>query len=274
MKNTFTAAILLLLLQFNVHSQSGIISNAIFPECENAEKRSQCGDEKVEYEIGKLLTDEITADLKSTLSNNYFSVHFAFLSDPEGKVIPETLKIKCDNKLLYDALHSYITHLPPFLPKDKSYEERRSVHMYDCTFVYDDTSGKYISASKEKLKEENIKRELMPLGTQPTYKGCENENRETAHKCTSEKVIKIIAGKYRVEKLGTYNGQIKLVATFIVEKDGSVKISEITSTPHHEKAIKELDRALNKLPDFTPASYMDIPVRASYALPVTLNLKI
>lgn len=273
MKNIYTAAILLLLLQFSVNAQSGI-SSAIFPECENAEKPGQCEDEKVEYEISKLLTDEITADLKNTLTNNYFNISFAFLSDAEGRIIPETLKIKCDNKLYYDALYNYVMHLPLFLPKDKSFEERRSVHMFDYTFIYDNNSNKYISVSREQLKKENIKPELMPFGFTPACKGCENEDREAAFKCTSAKVNKIISGKYRVEKLGTYNGQIKLIATFIVEKDGSVKVSEITSTPHHEKAIKELDRALNKLPDFTPASYMDIPLRASYSLPVTLNLKI
>jgi len=272
MKKIFIVAAFLLLLQFDVYAQSDIISNAIFPECANVEKRGQCGNEKVKQEISKLLTENITADLKKTLSTNYFNIYIAFISDIDGNVMPETLKIKCDNKLVHDAVYNYIIHLTPFIPKDKSFTERRSVHLYDYTFIYDHNLNKYTPASKEQLKEENIEQELMPLGVTPACKGCENENREIALKCTSAKIRKIIVSKFRVEKIDDYQGTIQLIATFIIERDGSVKLDEITSVPHNEKAIYELKYILYKLPDFTPGNYMDIPVRTKYALPVTVSL--
>jgi len=254
-------------------SQTNASTFATFKECENAIEGSDCYNEKLKTDLNNLISEDVTASLKQTKEKNYFSISFAFLSDAEGKVIPETLKIACENKLLYEKIKQYVDQLAPFLPKYKSIEEGKIAHIHTFTYIYNEELKKYLIASKDELEALNIKPKYVLLGKQPVCKGCENDNPEIAYKCSVEKINKVIMKKFRTFEVNAVSTQQRMIATFIIEKNGEVTVSDITSTPYNKSAVDELRRVLNKLPDFNPGSYKGVLVRTSFNLPVILNFK-
>jgi len=267
----FLITLLILIISYSSVAQSNIRTFATFKECENAIEGSGCYTEKIKADLNNLISEDVTASLKKTIEKNYFSISFAFLSDANGKVIPETLEIACDNKLLYEKIKQYVEHLPSFIPKDSSIKERRNAHIQTFTYLYNGELKKYIIASKDELETLNIKPKYIRLGKQPACKGCENENPEIAYKCSVEKINNIIIKKFRLFEVSAVSSQQQMIATFVIEKNGEVTVSDITSTPYNKSAVDELRRVLNKLPDFNPGSYKGVLVRTSFNLPVTLN---
>jgi|GEM_PF-4915673 len=270
-KKYFLITLLILIISHSSVAQSNTRTFATFKECENAIEGSACYTEKIKADLNNLISEDVTDSLKQTIEENYFPISFAFLSDAEGKVIPETLKIACENKLLYEKIKQYVDRLAPFLPKDKSIEEGKNAHIHTFTYIYNEELKKYLIASKDELEALNIKPKYVVLGKQPVCKGCENDNAEIAYKCSVEKINKIIMKKFRTFEVNAVSTQQRMIATFIIEKNGGVTVSDITTTPNNKSAVDEFRRVLKKLPDFNPGSYRDIPVRSSFNLPVTLN---
>lgn len=64
--------------------------------------------------------------------------------------------------------------------------------------------------------------------------------------------------------------EIKMIATFIVEKDGSltnIKISEANSPLFHSEAI----RVIKSMPKWIPATENGVPVRSDFTLPIMIK---
>ena len=270
MKNIFFALISCVALHSTITAQSKI-TYATFKECENASPDSNCYSEKLISDLNNLISDEIRDHIKKINPFDYFSVSVAFLSGADGKVIGETIEIACDDILLHNAIQKYIDNLDPFLPKDASMEERRSVHMGIYTYLYNEQTKNFEITTNDILREKGIKPKYTLLGIQPTCKGCENENAEIAYKCSVKKINEVVLKKYRLFEVKPVSAQQRMVASFIIEKSGEVIISDVISTPYNPSAAKELKRVLNKFPDFVPGSYRGIPVKTSFNLPVTLN---
>lgn len=269
-----TLAVILSLLSFTAIAQSKKIGFAIFAECANAESFSDCNKAKFEKDITSLISKEITTDLAKSLDKNYFSISFAFISDEHGKVSPETIEIACDNKLLQEAIKRYILNLPPFIPKDSSYTERRTVHMRSLTFIYNASLKKYEPASKDKLLQEGINPNYVTFENEPVLKGCENESIEEAKKCTRQKLTSDTNKNIRINSIPeTFSGQIKLLGKFIVETDGSVTIDDISCTISDCKGLVEsFKRVIKNFPAFIPGNYKGVNVRVAYNLPLTINM--
>lgn len=68
-----------------------------------------------------------------------------------------------------------------------------------------------------------------------------------------------------------YN-QLKLIVKFIIEKDGSLTNFEIVSanTPLFQS---EIIQVLKSMPKWQPATENGIPIRSSFSLPISINIK-
>ncbi|PZR21654.1 MAG: hypothetical protein DI539_07510 [Flavobacterium psychrophilum] len=270
----FTLAVIVALLSLTAIAQSKKNSFAIFTECADAESFTECTKAKFEKEITGLISKEITADLEKSLDKNYFSITIAFISDEKGKVTPETIEIACDNKLLHKALKQYILNLPPFIPKDSSYTERRTVHIQNFTFIYNASLKKYESASNEKLLEEGINPDYVSFENEPVLKGCENESKEEAKKCTAQKLSAYTSKNIRIYPIpDSFSGTINLLGKFIVETDGSVTIDDITcSVSDCKDLIASFKKVIKKFPEFIPGNYKGVNIRIAYNLPLNVNV--
>lgn len=269
-----TIAIVLAFLSFIVNAQEQRLEHAVFKECLNAESPTKCTSEKLWSDISALITPEITTDIRWKMGKNYFSVGLAFLSDQNGNVIPETIKIACDNKGLESAVKEYILHLSPFSPKGENEEDRRSAHLERYTFIYNSESKTYEAASEETLKEKGIKPNYISLGNEPVLPKCACEDAEKAKKCTVEKLYEHISKRIKTNSIDkNFIGQINMLASFIIEKDGSITITDIVCNLSDCGAlINQYRRAFNGLPKFIPGNYEGVKVRASYNLPVKINI--
>lgn len=76
--------------------------------------------------------------------------------------------------------------------------------------------------------------------------------------------------EFKAPKLSSNQNQLKIVAKFIVEKDGS--FSEITVPNQSEEVTYEIIRVLSKMPRWKPGYHEGEPVRSSFNLPITIRL--
>ncbi|MFD2601893.1 hypothetical protein [Flavobacterium suzhouense] len=270
-----TIAIVLTFLSFIVNAQEQRLEHAVFKECLNTESPTKCTSEKIRDDISALISPEITADIRWKMGKIFFSVGLAFLSDQNGNVIPETIKIACDNKGLESAVKEYILHLSPFSPKGENEEDRRSAHLERYTFIYNSESKTYEAASEEILKEKGIKPNYVSLGNEPVLPKCACDDAEKAKKCTVEKLYEHISKRIKTNSIDkNFSGQIYLVASFAIEKDGSITVNDILCNLNDcEALINQYKRAFTGLPNFIPGNYEGVKVRATYNLPVTINIK-
>jgi hypothetical protein len=269
-----TLAAILMLFSFMTKAQSKGNDFAMFAGCIGAKLPGGCYDEKFRDDITSLISPKIAADLQITIEKKYFSISFAFLSAENGKIIPESIEIACENELFKEAIKQYILHLPAFIPKDESNEERRSVHMKSYTFIYNEQFQKYEPASQERLKQENIYPSSVLLGNQPVLVSCANKEAEEIKQCSQQELQRTIAKRISLRSIKYgFTGKIKLYGSFVVEKDGSITITDvICDTDDCEGLKKSFRKALKKMPKFIPADYRGVKVRASYNLPISINI--
>lgn len=259
---------LLVLLTFLATGQS--LEQAVFTECLSVENPIECTNRKFGDDIRQLMNEDITADLKNTLDKNYFSISVIFATGESGRAIPEFTEVRCENTLLKKALENYIEYLPSIHAKDASHKDRRSLHILNYTFIYDDILNKYYPATKERLELENIKPSTFSY-TQPICVGCENKDSEKAAECTLKKVNKIIQQKLDISRITGSPRKIKIIASFTIKKDSTISIDKIICDEDNDRLKVEFKRALNFLPEFIPGNYKGIPVNAQYTLPVTIT---
>ncbi|RZJ74579.1 MAG: hypothetical protein EOO45_08185 [Flavobacterium sp.] len=86
------------------------------------------------------------------------------------------------------------------------------------------------------------------------------------------KFYELVVSKIRPAKIGD-NSMVRVVAYFVVEKDGSMSNIRIENDPGHSVS-KEILRALKKISTkWKPGTVGGVPVRASYSLPIQMNFK-
>lgn len=255
------------LLQLTAFAQKR--EQAILPECDGAESGPKCTRLAIETGVKELITDDIVQELRAA-GLGHFTVSWAFITDADGKVVPKDTGVLCENKTLENRTRTYLDNLPVFLPKHNSLKERRSVHISYMTFIYDETSQKYIEATAETLNEKGIKPEMVPLDKPFIYPGCEGATAQEHDACSKGKLYEYIVKRYKVPP-SDVAGTVKMMAKFIINADGEIVVDTIEggSSPFR----KELQRVLKKLPDVKPAEMRGIPIRISYTLPVTINIQ-
>lgn len=269
----FTLAIFLLLISFSTKAQSQSYDYAMFAGCVGAKLPGTCYNEKFRDDVTSLISPEITANLTSTLNKKYFQISFGFLSDENGKVLPETTEVICENQSLNDAVKQYILNLPAFIPKSPNNEDRRSAHLEFLIFIFNEQLEKYEAASQDRLKQEGIQT-VFNLGTPPILANCSNVEKEKVSQCTQQELQRTIAKKISLSSIDhKFTGTIKLLGTFIVEKDGSITVKDVTCNMNDcDGLIKSFRKALKKMPEFIPGHYKGVKIRASYNLPITINI--
>lgn len=245
-------------------------SVAIFKQCKETDKPYKCTDEKFAADIQNLLSGKMTDEIRISKDSVYFPVSIIFISDSKGNVDTKTLQIACDNMLLNTALKKYITGLPPFYPKNDDDTESRTVHQLFYTFVYNTELKKYIITDDTELKALKIRPDYIRFANPPLFTECLET--ADAYDCTKNKMYKIVGNNFNASKFMGESRVVKLMVTYVVEKDGSFTIKDITCSEKNNEMIEELKRVLKKFPTFIPGHYMNVLVRASFALPVNLNL--
>lgn len=80
------------------------------------------------------------------------------------------------------------------------------------------------------------------------------------------------ASRFRAPDLGTSANTIKVVLSFVVEKDGSLTDIKVLRDPGHG-AGKEAIRVLKSMPKWKAAKYNNKAVRSQFTLPITIQVK-
>lgn len=247
------------------------ITGAIFTTCKGEEDPYGCTTEKFEADITKLISKKIRKEIRKTVDSAYFSVSIAFLSDGTGKVLHETVKVECDIPTVNAEVKDYLTSLPAFYPKNTDDGEPRTAHILDYTFVFNHKTGKYYSTSKDDLRILGIKPDNVMIATPPLLQECADKS--NAYECTVSKISKIAQNSYQVPDFTGPDRTVKMLATYIIEKDGRLNIKEINCSDVDQVMMtEEFRRVLNSLPAFIPANYLGVFVRTSFTLPLALTL--
>lgn len=248
------------------------LSNAILQECHIADNPQECTQEKLEIDISNLITYDMTKNIEESLRDKYFSISVIFVTDENGKVIPQETEVHCDNLLFKSAIENYIKALPSFLPKNNNDTEKRTLHTVYQTYMFDYVIDKYYPASKERLALEKIYPKYVLGDTPPLYPGCKckKEDKKTySNECSIKKTKKFIMKNFIVPQSNGIPRAVKIYASYIVEKDGTITIKRIVGA--EEELNKEMERVIMQFPKFTPGSLKGFPMRTSLNYPVTIT---
>lgn len=254
-------AVLIQLFSICLHAQT----RATLPDCAPSTEPEKCTLFIVSANINTLVVGE-PVDAVRQQTGDHFFLHFAFIIDKEGKVIPDFTEVECIAPTIKEKVVDYLNTLPAFrVPKQlKKSKDGRSVYMASISYVYDDAYKLYQIASREKLAALGIKFVPGTLVSQPRHKECAGGDTEI---CTKTRITQYFGQNFQIPNVPS--GSYKFMVTFIVGEDGGIEEVETSDS----RFQKESKRLLKKLPHLIPATIRDIPVRVEYHLPVTLNVR-
>lgn len=250
------------------------LDRAVFKECLSSPDPKLCTQQKFEEDINHLLTYDISEEIKKSLDKNYFSVSIIFVTDENGKIIPEITDIRCDYPSFKQAIEKYLNTLPALQPKNSSHEEKRTLHSLHYTFMMDYVIKKYASVDKIRLEVEKIHPKYFMGEFPPVYPGCKCKKKDReilTNKCSNKKVMKFITKNFKIPPTNENPRSVRIMTSYIVERDGTITIDKITSP--EEELNKEMERIIKMLPKFEPGKMKGFPVRATYTLPVTVTFR-
>ena len=105
----------------------------------------------------------------------------------------------------------------------------------------------------------------------PVFPGCEGIEMDKRRKCLQEKIVEHIIKNFRYPKKARKNNITgKVHVSFIVEKDGSIKVA-YTNGPH-ELLENEAKRIIELLPKMRPGQIEGEPVRMTMSIPINFTL--
>lgn len=112
------------------------------------------------------------------------------------------------------------------------------------------------------------------LETMPRFPGCEEiEDKDLQTACAKRKMLEFVYTTLRYPSRAIEKEvQGKAVASFVVEKDGSIGEIEIRHGLNSDIS-RELERIISKMPTWHPGSREGEVVRVQYVLPVTFKLQ-
>jgi len=244
---------------------------AVFTECKKQDFPATCTEDKIISDITALLTADIITDIEKTINRNFFTVSVEFISDENGRIIPSETGIMCeDNAALKAAIEHYLTSLPPFTPKDKSFGERRSYTPINIVYLRNTDNENYHIAGYQELKTvENYK--TFGPAIAPIYPGCEGAaTKGEKMKCLAKGINQVIAKNFVMPNIQN-PGEDKMHVSLLIAIDGKVRVEEIAGSSAYLR--NELTRAVKKIPKVQPAEEKGIPVAVHLYLPLTLRVK-
>lgn len=131
-------------------------------------------------------------------------------------------------------------------------------------------STNYIFAQAEEVnKDASVS--FQVIEELPIYPGCENVEKSNSKNCFQEKIIEHIKKNFKYPKKARQkNITGKVFVSFIIEKDGSIKVANVRGP--HEILENEAKRIIQLLPKMTPGKQKGIPVRMSMSIPISFSL--
>lgn len=263
-------SVLALAMCFSLYAQRppGIdrppLANAMLQGCIDQDFATSCNENK----LGEILSSVITNDLISDLPNkkpDHFSISCLFITDKDGKVIPEYTEARSESKKLENELVAYInSDLPRLTPKNMKFAERRSVQIVHQTFLRNPKTNGYYIAHKGEIFSKKIKPDNITLDKAPVFPGCdENLDFEEQMECVREKIFEHISKNFRIQHQRPL--YINMSIELLVDSDGKVHVDFIGGSAP-DKYEYEVYRLVNTLPLLKPASVKEIPAVSNIEL--------
>ena len=115
---------------------------------------------------------------------------------------------------------------------------------------------------------------FIAIQNAPIYPGCEKaKNNYDRKKCMSEKITKLIQGKFDGSIIASnygLTGKQKIDVQFTIDKTG--KVTDIKTRAPHPKLEQEAVRVINFIPKMTPGKQHDKNVGVIYNLPIVFEV--
>lgn len=114
---------------------------------------------------------------------------------------------------------------------------------------------------------------FMLIEDVPVFPGCKGNNVQLK-KCFTKKVTKHFGKKFDVglaTELGLSTGKKRLFVVFTINNKGIV--TNVRTRGPHPVLEKEVTQIFTSLPKMTPGKQRGIPVRVSYSIPVTFEVR-
>lgn len=135
-----------------------------------------------------------------------------------------------------------------------------------------------IKIEKIILKKESIEKseifEYETVEEKPTSLNCKSKNQEKMEKCFKKEIQKHFMKKFNStlpNELGLMTGKLKIVNTFIINKNG--EIVNIQSTGKSSELNNEFQRVISLLPKMRPGVHKGKLVNVKYELPFTIMVE-
>lgn len=107
----------------------------------------------------------------------------------------------------------------------------------------------------------------------PMFPGCENKPKDDRKQCAEEKLLKFIYKNIKYPAIARENNiQGTVVASFVIEKDGSITDAKILRDIGGQCGDEAL-RVVNMMPKWTPGKQRGRAVRVQFNLPVRFKLE-
>lgn len=108
----------------------------------------------------------------------------------------------------------------------------------------------------------------------PVFKGCEGLSKKENKVCFDKKMKQFVQRNFNAalgNELGLHEGVHKIQTQFLIDAKGNVVDIKIRAP--HKQLEKEVNRLINKLPQFTPGKQRNKPVRVRYTLPIAFRVE-
>jgi len=236
---------------------------AVFMHCINEKNPNKCTEITFKNLIESLITPKISEQIKNSTYKDAMPLSILFITDENGKVIPEDIDIVCDNSLLQASVRSQISRLPAFYPKREKLKDRRSAHMFNYTLLPETQSDNYYLVA---LTNE----QSFTYDTYATFKSCKDKEDIKSFKCLHSYIITYIH-KYFKAPPSDFPSQDSIYISFIVSVDGDVIVNDVNGG---SQSLKDhLQKLLESLPKAEPATIRGIATAQGFTLPIKVNIQ-
>lgn len=257
--------ILFLLCSITAQAQTEL-KKAVFKDCISEKAPVLCTYDKISAGMEQIVTSQNPKSLQS-VTGNQFTVEYIIIIDKEGNIIPDETIVNCKALSIADKLKDYLNKLPTLSTTEESRKKNNGKTLYFnlLLFIYNDIDESYHNTDKETVKSLGLNFNFKDYGTEPFHEDCIGD--KNVKECSANTMRRIVAEKF-APPVGIPEGKYKFIISFIVNEDGGIE----NVMSNDERFQKASEKVAKKIKGMRPATVKDIPIRARYNIPVTLNL--
>ena len=213
----------------------------------------------VEYKAEKVENNSMTYN-KSDSSEKYTPIDqsFVFVKD-----VPKKLKPKIKRKPIMDLNQ---------MEKITNDKEITDLLVDDKKSLVDVSKIKEIIEDDIDEKDDPVL--MITVQNAPVFKGCEGLNEKEVRVCF-EKKMKQYVRRYFDNNLGNVlgmrAGKYGIYTRFVIDKQGN--ISDVKIRAPHVRFEKEVNKIIDKIPQFIPGKQNNKPVKVIYNLPIIFMIE-